>query len=327
MSGEEKVRRHYVPTQESPRYTGLASFFRAPYVDDPAHWPRLQVGLVGVPFDGGTTNRPGARHGPRAVREVSTMIAPWNPALNIRPFDLCTIADIGDAWVREPFNLESSLGEIRAFYDQVVAAGVTPLSIGGDHSVSLPILRAVAAASPVAMVHIDAHCDTGDGFMGSRFHHGAPFSRAVEEGLLIPEKVVQIGIRGPLNGDVWRFSRERGMRVITIDEFVERGVDDVMDEAHRIVGDTPCYISFDVDALDPSFAPGTGTPVVGGFSTREALAMVRRLRGLDMVGGDLVEVSPPFDVAQLTALAGATILFELLCVLAESVARRPAREV
>ena len=314
------------PTQESPRFVGPTTFFRAPALYDSEGWGNLDIGLVGIPYDGGTTNRPGARLGPRSLREQSTMIAPSNPSLNfLNPFNLCKVADIGDAWVREPFNLESSLNEIQQFFAIMHAAGVVPVSAGGDHSVSLPILRAIASEGPVGMVHIDAHCDTGDGFMGSRYHHGAPFSRAVEEGVLDPKRTAQIGIRGPLNGDVWRFSRTSGMRVVSMDEWCDRGVADVMSEVREIVGDAPCYLSFDIDALDPAFAPGTGTPVVGGFSTREAIQMIRRLRGLNLIGADLVELSPPFDVGSTTSLAAATLMFEILCIVSESYSSRMGR--
>ena len=307
------------PTQESPRFVGPATFFRTPGIYESKNWGDLDIGLVGIPYDGGTTNRPGARLGPRGIREQSTMIAPSNPSLDfLNPFNLCKIADIGDAWVREPFNLESSLAEIHDFFAIMHSAGVVPVSAGGDHSVSLPILRAIGSKRPVGMVHIDAHCDTGDGFMGSRYHHGAPFSRAVEEGVLDPKRTVQIGIRGPLNSDVWRFSRTSGMRVVSMDEWCERGLVDVMNEAREIIGDVPCYVSFDIDALDPAFAPGTGTPVVGGFTTREAIQMIRRLRGLNLIGADIVELSPPFDIGGTTSLAAATLMFEMLCVVSES---------
>ena len=194
---------------------------------------------------------------------------------------------------------------------------MTPVSVGGDHSISLPILRAVAK-QPVGMVHIDAHCDTGDDYMGSRFHHGAPFRRAVEEGLLDPKRVIQIGIRGTTNdpAGLWRFSNESGMRVLTMDEFHDRGWRFALEEAKRIIGDEPAYLSFDIDSLDPVYAPGTGTPEAGGISTIEAMRLVRGLTGRNFVGADLVEVSPPFDVGNLTSFHGASILFELLCVVA-----------
>jgi guanidinopropionase len=246
-----------------------------------------------------------------------------NQSSGIAPFDLCRIADLGDAWVESPFHLESSLGEIAQFYERVATAGVVPVSVGGDHSVALPILRGIARRRPVGMVHIDAHCDTGDDYLGSKFHHGAPFRRAAEEGLIDPRRVIQIGIRGGINDrDVWRFSYESGMRVVPMEEFYERGVKWAIEEARRVVGDGPTYISFDVDGLDPVFAPGTGTPEVGGLTTLEAQLLIRGLKGLDLVGGDVVEVSPPFDPSGVTALVGATMMFEILCVVADSVARR-----
>lgn len=303
-----------------PRYTGLPTFMRAPYREDPAG---VEIGLIGVPFDGGVTNRTGTRHGPREVRNQSSLMRKINQASGIAPYELCTVADLGDAWVERPFNLEGSLAEIGAFYERLQAAGVAPLSCGGDHSISLPILRALGAARPVGMIHFDAHCDTGSNYLGSNYHHGAPFSRAVEEGVLDPKRTVQIGIRGGVNDrDVWRFSHESGMRVIAMEEFCEMGPKAAIAEARRVVGDGPTYVSFDIDSLDPAYAPGTGTPEVGGFTTREAQAMVRALEGLDLVGADVVEVSPPFDPSGVTALTGASMMFELLCVLADSLARR-----
>lgn len=306
-----------------PRYTGLPTFMRAPWAPDEKDWAGLDIGLVGVPFDGGVTNRTGARHGPREVRNQSSLMRKINQSSGIAPFDLCRIADLGDAWVESPFHLESSLAEIAQFYERVAAAGVVPVSVGGDHSVALPILRGIARRRPVGMVHIDAHCDTGDDYLGSKFHHGAPFRRAAEEGLLDPKRVIQIGIRGGINDrDVWRFSYESGMRVVPMEEFYERGVKWAIEEARRVVGDGPTYVSFDVDGLDPVYAPGTGTPEVGGLTTVEAQLLIRGLKGLDLVGGDVVEVSPPFDPSGVTALVGATMMFEILCVVADSVARR-----
>mgnify|MGYP006173809499 FL=1 len=301
-----------------PRYTGLASFMRAPYRET---WEGVDIGLIGVPFDGGVTNRPGARHGPREIRNQSSLIRRINHATKICPYDLCAVADLGDAWIEKPFELEGALNEIAAFYGRVHEMGITPLSAGGDHSVTLPILRAIGARpeQPLGLVHFDAHCDTGDDYLGSKFHHGAPFRRAVEEGLLDPKRCIQIGIRGSMNDiDLWSFSHDSGMRVIYIEEFFELGVQGVIDEAHRVVGSGPAYVTFDVDGLDPVYAPGTGTPEVGGFSTLEAQLMLRGLRGLNLIGGDVVEVSPPFDQSGNTALVGATMMFEILCLLAES---------
>lgn len=310
--------------QSAPRYTGIATFFRGAHAPDAAAWKGIDIGLIGMPYDGGSTNRPGSRHGPRAVREASTMIAPFNTSLKMNPFATHRIADLGDAWVREPFALEPALAEVHRFYTRVHEAGITPISVGGDHSLSLSILRAIAAKRPVGMIHFDAHCDTGMGYMGSKYHHGAPFARAVEEGLLDPRRTVQVGIRGPMNSDeIWKFSRDSGMRVVTMDEFVERGLAAVMTEARQIIGDVPCYLSFDIDCLDPAFAPGTGTPVIGGFTTREALQLIRATSGMNLIGADLVEVSPPWDVSNLTSLAAANLIFEIICQTSLALSKRP----
>ena len=304
-----------------PRYTGLATFMRVPYVSD--DWTDVDMGLIGVPFDGGVTNRTGARHGPREIRNQSSLMRRMNQSSKISPHDLSRIADLGDAWVEKPFTLEGSLQEIEQFFQRVVENNVVPLSAGGDHSITLPILRAIARGRPVGMVHFDAHCDTGDDYLGSKFHHGAPFRRAVEEGLLDPRRTIQIGIRGSLNDpDVWKFSHDSGMRVIYMEEFYELGPKGVIKEARKVIGDGPTYISFDVDGLDPVYAPGTGTPEVGGFTTLEAQMMIRGLQGTNLIGGDVVEVAPPFDPSGNTALVGATMMFEIMCVLADAIAQR-----
>jgi guanidinopropionase len=308
--------------QAHPRYTGIASFFRTPTTQS---LQDVDIGLIGVPFDGGVTNRSGTRHGPRAVREQSTLLRRINGATGIAPFSALRIRDLGDCWLEQPYELRMALEEIERFYLQVIHAGVVPLSVGGDHSISLPILRAVAEKGPVGMIHIDAHCDTGDDYMGSRFHHGAPFRRAVDENLLDPRRVIQIGIRGTTNDpDLWGFSQRSGMRVLPMDEFHDRGWQFAAQEALRVAGDGPTYLTFDIDSLDPSQAPGTGTPEAGGITVLEALRLLRALRGVDFVGGDLVEVSPPFDVGTLTSFNGASVLFEILCLLTEArQARRP----
>ncbi|MEJ1160398.1 agmatinase [Prosthecomicrobium sp. N25] len=312
--------------QRRPRYTGIPTFFRLPYAEDLAG---VDLAVVGVPFDGGVTHRTGTRHGPREMRNASSLIRKVNGATGVAPFDLVRVADLGDAWVEKPYELEGAHAEIAAFFRTVVGAGVTPLSVGGDHSISLPILRAVAKDGPLGMVHVDAHCDTGDDYLGSRFHHGAPFRRAVEEGLLDPRRVIQIGIRGSLNTpDMWAFSFESGMRVVPIEEFDDKGWAWAAEEARRVVGGGPAYLSFDIDGIDPSQAPGTGTPEAGGITVLQAQRLVRALDGLDLVAADLVEVSPPWDVGGMTTLAGVTILFEILCILAGARARqdRAARE-
>ena len=301
---------------QRPRYTGVPTFLRAPYEEELGN---VDIGLVGVPFDGGVTNRTGARHGPREIRNQSSLMRRMHQSSGISPHDLARVADVGDAWVQSPFHLENSLDEIAEFFTRLNEASVTPLSAGGDHSITLPILRAIAKTGPVGMVHFDAHCDTGDDYLGSKFHHGAPFRRAVEEGLLDPERTIQIGIRVSVNEpDIWKFSHDSGMRVIYMEEFYELGIKRVIDEARRVVGIGPTYISFDVDGLDPVYAPGTGTPEVGGFSSMEAQFMIRGLKGLNLIGGDVVEVAPPFDPSGNTALVGATMMFEILCVLADA---------
>ena len=243
---------------QRPRYTGIPTFMRVPLSED---WKEVDIGLVGVPFDGGVTNRTGARHGPREIRNQSSLMRRMNQSSGICPYDLCNVADLGDAWIQKPFHLEESLDEIENYFQRIHDLGIVPISAGGDHSVTLPIFRAIAKDRPVSMVHFDAHCDTGDDYLGSKFHHGAPFRRAVEEGLLDPKKTIQIGIRGSLNDlDIWKFSHDTGMRVVYMEEFAERGWKSIIEEAREIVGDSPTYISFDVDGLDPVYAPGTGTP-------------------------------------------------------------------
>ena len=312
-----------LPMSAMPRFAGLATFMRLPYVEDVAG---LDIAMIGVPFDVGTTNRAGARHGPRQVRDMSTMIRRVHHVSKIAPFDLCRCADVGDVPIN-PIDLEVSLKSIEDFFEQVHKAGAATLAVGGDHLVTLPILRAVAAEHSVGMVHFDAHSDTSDTYFGeigdgeSRFTHGSPFRRAVEEGLLDPKRTVQIGIRGSVHApDDLDWAFEQGFRIITIEEFHDLGIDAVIEEAWRVAGEGPVYVSFDVDGLDPVYAPGTGTPEVGGLSTFEAQRVIRGLQGLQIVGGDVVEVSPPFDPSGNTALVGATMMFEILCVLADALA-------
>ncbi|MGB1212664.1 MAG: agmatinase [Pikeienuella sp.] len=316
MSSRETL--DYSDPRQRPRFTGLATFFRMPYEENFAD-KGLDIGVCGVPYDGGVTNRPGPRHGPREVRNQSSLIRGINQATGASPFADCNVADIGDAWIEKPFELVGAHNEIQQYFDKVKAANIRPLTCGGDHSVSLPILRALAKDGPVGMIHIDAHADTGDDYGGSRFHHGAPFKVAVDEGLLDPKRVAQIGIRGTLySEDMWKFSYDSGMRVMLMEEVEEKGWRTAMTEALAFVGDGPIYVSFDIDSLDPAFAPGTGTPEAGGLTMREAQGMIRMLKGQQIIGADMVEVSPPFDNSGVTALNGATIMFELLCVMAAS---------
>ena len=306
-----------------PRFGAIATFMRLPHVADPAE---LDIALIGVPWDGGTTNRAGARHGPREVRNMSSFIRKVHHVSRIAPYELCRIADLGDAPVN-PIDLKDSLARIERFFAKVHAAGAAPLSVGGDHLVTLPIFRAIAADGPVGMVHVDAHSDTNDSYFGgNKYTHGTPFRRAIEEGLLDPRRTVQIGIRGSIYSDQdMAFAETSGIRIMYMEEFARIGVEKAIAIARRTVGRGPTYVSFDVDGLDPVYAPGTGTPEIGGLTTLEAQQLIRGLRGLNLIGGDVVEVSPPFDPSGNTALVGATMMFEILCVLAEAVAGRRSR--
>jgi len=309
----------YDPMQE-PRFSEIATFMRAPLAES---LDNLDIGLIGVPTDLGVTNRAGARHGPREIRNASSLIRTHNIAMGINPYELCHIADLGDVRFTNRYDLDRHIDEIEAFYRQVHNAGVLPVTAGGDHSITYPIFKAIAADAPIGMVHIDAHTDTWGEIWGSKFHHGAPFRLAVEEGLLDPKRTIQIGIRGGQNfTDGIEFSQTSGMRVVFIDEFAERGVKAIIEEARRVVGDGPTYISFDVDGLDPVYAPGTGTPEIGGITTLEAQQLLRGLRGLNLIGGDVVEVAPPFDPSGNTALVGASLMFDILCLVADGLSAR-----
>lgn len=304
----------------APRYTQIPSFMRTPIATE---LTGLDIGLVGVPYDGGTTNRPGARHGPREIRNQSSLTRSIHHVTRVNPYQLCSVADVGDVPFTHVFEIERAMEDIETFYSQLHQADVVPVTAGGDHSITLPIFRAIAKDDPIGMVHIDAHTDTWDEFLGSKFTHGAPFRRAVEEGLLDPKRTVQIGIRGAQNSsEGWDFSLNAGMRVIFMEEFTDLGVASVIEEARSVVGSGPTYISFDVDGLDPVYAPGTGTPEIGGITTVEAQRLLLGLQGLDLRGGDVVEVSPPFDPSGNTALVGATIMYEIICLVADAIARR-----
>lgn len=306
--------------QTLPRYSGIPTFMRVPFAQ---RLEDFDIALAGVPFDGGVTARPGARYGPREIRNMSSMTRAIHHVTGFNPFEACRVADVGDVPFTDVFHLERSHEDIRRFFEPLFAAGKTVLAAGGDHSITFPVFQAMKPRRPLGMVHIDAHTDTWDDFLGSKFSHGSPFRRAVEAGLLDPKRTIQIGIRGAQNSDQgWRYSLDSGMRVVFIEEFEARGVEAIVQEARRIVGDGPSYLSLDVDGLDPVFAPGTGTPEIGGMTTRETLGLLRGLDGLDFVGGDVVEVSPPYDPSGSTALLGATLMYEILCLLARSVAAR-----
>lgn len=303
---------------ELPRFAGVPTFMRLPHVaPEDARFKDVQIGLIGVPWDSGTTNRPGPRHGPRQLRDASTMIRAEHPVSGVRPFETVNCADLGDVGPN-PADIQETMQRITGFYDKVVEAGILPLTAGGDHLISLPVLRALAFKEPLGMVHFDSHTDLYHSYFGGTMYtHGTPFRRAVEEGLLDPKRVVQIGIRGTMyDREDMDFAKSVGIRIIQIEEFHARGPVDVMAEAREIVGAGKTYVSYDIDFVDPTFAPGTGTPEVGGPNSYQALQVVRGLDGVNIVGADLVEVSPPFDASGGTAFLGVSIMFELLCQMA-----------
>ncbi|MFC3676745.1 agmatinase [Ferrovibrio xuzhouensis] len=304
------------PERRKWPFAGIATFAGAPYrpISSDADFAGLDCCLVGVPMDLGVTNRAGARLGPRAVRNIER-IGPYEHVLKRAPLGEIRVADIGDVPMRSRFSLDECHADIEAFYRRVHKAGVIPLSVGGDHSITLPIMRALGEGRPLGMVHIDAHCDTSGEYEGAKFHHGGPFRQAVLDGVLDPERCIQIGIRGA--GEyLWEFSQESGMTVIHAEEIDAMGIDAVVRKARAVVGDGPVYLTFDVDGLDPAFAPGTGTPEVGGLTPREALTILRGMAGLDVVGGDVVEVAPQYDASTVTAQVGAQMLFTMLCLVA-----------
>ena len=299
-----------------PRFAEIATFMRAPLADS---LDNVDIGLIGVPTDLGVTNRPGARHGPREIRNSSSLMRTFHLGMNINPYKLCRIADLGDVKFPHRYDLNKQAKEIESFFQRIVENNILPVSAGGDHSITYPILKAIAKKESVGMVHIDAHTDTWGEIWGSKFTHGAPFRLAVEAGVLDPKRTIQIGIRGGQNFmDGIEFSQSHGMRVVFMDEFSFLGVDKIIKEARDVVGEGKTYISFDVDGLDPVYAPGTGTPEVGGITTLEAQQLLRGLKGLNLIGGDVVEVAPPFDNTGNTALVGATMMFEILTLIADS---------
>jgi len=297
-------------------YSGVPTFLTAPYLPVDADKPDfgdLQVAIVGVPMDLGVTNRPGARFGPRALRSIER-IGPYNHVLDCAPTHELRVADIGDVPFQSRYRLELCHDDIERRTSQIVDAGVVPLSVGGDHSISHPILKAVGKKRPVGMIHIDAHCDTGGAYDLTKFHHGGPFRNAVLDGVLDPTRTIQIGIRGSAEY-LWEFTYESGMTVIHAEEVSGMGIPAVIEKAKKIIGDGPTYLSFDIDSLDPAFAPGTGTPEVGGLTTREVLEIIRGFKGVNLVGGDVVEVAPQYDSTTNTAHAGAQVLFEILSLM------------
>jgi agmatinase len=308
----EAARRVQSPDgKRSLPYSGVPTFLDLPYADSAAG---LDIAVVGVPMDLGVSNRPGARFGPRAVRSIER-IGPYHPTFRVVPKGAVRAADVGDVPFRSRYSLEQSLEDIEHYYEALAAQGVRPLSVGGDHSITYPILKALGRRAPVGLVHIDAHCDTMGAYDGSKFHHGGPFRLAVLDGVLDPERTIQIGIRGASNM-FWEFSHTSGMTVIYMEDFMRMGVAAVAERAREVVGEGPIYISVDVDGFDPVFAPGTGTPEAGGLESREGLALLRALRGLNVIGADVVEVAPQYDPTTNTSQLAAQLLFEEFALMA-----------
>lgn len=297
-----------------PRFAGLATFARLPTADSV---PRWDIGVVGVPFDGGTSYRPGARFGPAAVRQGSRLLRPYHPAQDALPFELAQVVDAGDI-ACTPFSTEEAVAQIEAQADALLGAGGRLVAIGGDHTVALPLLRATSKRhGPLALVHFDAHLDTWDTYFAQRYTHGTPFRRAWEEGLLRREQSVHVGLRGPLYSDAdLTDDATMGFVQVTTDDVAERGTAAVAARILERVGDAPLYVSVDIDVLDPAHAPGTGTPEAGGLTSRELLALLRALAPAHLVGADVVEVSPAYDHAEITAIAAAHVLFDLVTLMA-----------
>ncbi len=314
-----------VPFRESlTQFTASELYQKKPYADPPTllDFPYsqdltgLDVALAGVPMDLGVTNRSGARFGPRALRAIER-VGPYHPSFNLIPGNVLRCADVGDVPFRSRFNLEKSIEDIEAFYRKIAAAGPKPVSAGGDHSITYPIMKALGADAPLGMVHIDAHCDTAGPYDDEKFHHGGPFRLAVLDGVLDPDRCVQVGIRGSAEL-AWAFSYDSGMTVIHMDEFHEMGMDTVIDLCREKAGGGPVYISVDVDGIDPAYTPGTGTPEIGGLTPLEAQRILRGLAGLPIIGGDVVEVAPQYDPSSNTAHVGASMMFEILGLLAHA---------
>jgi len=298
---------------EMPRFGGIATMMRLPHVPDARN---LDVAFVGVPFDIGTSNRAGARLGPRQIRTESCLIRPYNMATRAAPFDSLQVADIGDVAINT-FNLDKSIAIIESAYDEMLAQDCKPLTLGGDHTISLPILRALHKKhGPVGIVHVDAHADINDAMFGEPIAHGTPFRRAIEEELINPTRMVQIGLRASgYEADDFDWPRSQGVRVVQAEECWYQSLKPLMAEVREQLGEGPVYLTFDIDGLDPAYAPGTGTPEIGGLTVQQGLEIIRGCRGLDVIGGDLVEVAPAYDTSGNTALVAANLLFEMLCII------------
>lgn len=310
-----------ISAMELARFAGVPTFMRLPSLnsDDP-RFNDVDIGLLGVPWDGGTTNRPGARHGPRQMRDLSTMIRAMNPATNISPFAAVNCADLGDV-PPNPVDIQDSLDRVTEFVSVMKEKNIVSMTVGGDHLVTLPILRALAIDEPLGLIQFDSHTDLFDSYFGGhKFTHGTPFRRAIEEGLVDPKRFVQVGIRGTAyNLDDIEWGMDQGVRIIRVEELFERGVPNVMAEVREIVGNSPTYCTYDIDFVDPTFAPGTGTPEIGGPNSFQAQQVIRELEGINLIGADLVEVSPPLDPTGGTAWLGISLVFELMCILSQTI--------
>lgn len=309
----EKILHQPLGGNEMPRFGGIASMLRLPHLASPAG---LDAAFIGIPLDIGTSLRSGTRFGPRQLRSESVMIRPYNMATGAAPFDSLSVADLGDVAINT-FNLLDTVRLIEEHYDRVLEHDVIPLTLGGDHTLTLPILRAMKKKyGKIGLVHVDAHADVNEHMFGEKIAHGTTFRRAVEEGLLDCDRVVQIGLRAQgYAADDFDWCREQGFRVVQAEECWHQPLTPLMAEVRERVGGGPVYLSYDIDSIDPAWAPGTGTPEIGGLTTIQALEIIRGCRGLDLVGCDLVEVSPPYDTTGNTALLGANLLYEMLCVL------------
>ncbi len=298
---------------QMPRFAGPATMMRLPTRTNARG---LDACFVGVPMDIGTSNRSGTRHGPRQIRAESCMLRPYNMATRAAPFDSLQVADIGDVAINT-FDLKKTVRIIERTFDRILGHDCIPLTLGGDHTLTLPILRAMKKKhGPVALIHVDAHADINDEMFGEKIAHGTPFRRAVEEGLLQADKVFQIGLRGSgYSPEDFDWPRKQGFTVVTAEECWWKSLSPLMEKVRARIGDQPTYLTYDIDSLDPAFAPGTGTVEIAGLTTWQALEIIRGAKGLNLVGGDLVEVSPPYDPSGNTALIGANLLFEMLCVL------------
>jgi agmatinase len=297
-----------------PRFAGPATFARLPRRDQVE---RVDIGVLGLPFDAGTTFRPGARFGPNAIREASRLLRPYHAALHVEPFAVAQVADCGDV-TANPFSIEEGLAAIEAAADELITAGTSVVALGGDHTVAVPLLRATARRhGPVTLLHFDAHLDTWDTYFGAPYTHGTPFRRAAEEGLLDASALTHVGIRGPLYTTTdLADDAGLGFGIVTSYQVEELGVARVVEGLRERIGDRPLYISIDIDVLDPAHAPGTGTPEAGGLTSRELLGILRGLSGLNLVGGDVVEMAPAYDHAQITAVAAAHVAYELITLVA-----------